>query len=35
LGVADENVARKLNGHKEKLAKGVEEKSKSLKASLK
>jgi phosphoribosylcarboxyaminoimidazole (NCAIR) mutase len=35
LGVADAGIAQKLHGHKEKLAKGVEEKSKSLKASLK
>jgi 5-(carboxyamino)imidazole ribonucleotide mutase len=35
LGVADSAVAQKLQGHKEKLAKGVEEKSKALQASLK
>jgi phosphoribosylaminoimidazole carboxylase PurE protein len=31
LGVADTAVARKLDAHKEKLAKGVEEKSRQLK----
>src|SRR5579885_180900 len=35
LGVADSAVAQKLHGHKEKLAKGVEEKSKKLKESAK
>jgi 5-(carboxyamino)imidazole ribonucleotide mutase len=35
LGVADSAVAQKLHAHKEKLAKGVEEKSKALQASLK
>lgn len=35
IGVADSELAKKLHGHKEKLAKGVEEKSKSLKSSLK
>src|SRR5437879_5829203 len=33
LGVADSAVAKKLDAHKEKLAKGVEEKSKKLKES--
>ena len=35
LGVADAGVAKKLAAHKEKLAQGVEEKSKKLQASLK
>src|SRR6202051_5107894 len=35
LGVADSAIAQKLHSHKEKLAKGVEEKSKKLKDSLK
>lgn len=35
LGVADSAVAQRLHAHKEKLAKGVEEKSKALQASLK
>jgi 5-(carboxyamino)imidazole ribonucleotide mutase len=34
LGVADPAIAQKLHAHKEKLAKGVEEKSRKLKASL-
>jgi 5-(carboxyamino)imidazole ribonucleotide mutase len=34
LGVADEAVGKKLNAHKEKLARGVEEKSKKLKESM-
>jgi len=34
IGVADSAVAKKLDAHKEKLAKGVEEKSKKLQASL-
>ena len=33
LGVADSAIAQKLHAHKEKLAKGVEEKSKKLKDS--
>ena len=33
LGVADSGVAKKLTAYKEKLAKGVEEKSKKLKGS--
>jgi phosphoribosylcarboxyaminoimidazole (NCAIR) mutase len=33
LGVADSEIAQKLHAHKEKLAKGVEEKSKKLKES--
>jgi len=35
IGLADAEVAKKLVQHKEKLAKGVEEKSKKLQASLK
>jgi len=34
LGLSDAGVAKKLAGHKEKLARGVDEKSKKLKASL-
>src|SRR5499425_2311670 len=34
IGVADAEVAKKLGAHKEKLAKGVEEKSKKLKSQL-
>jgi phosphoribosylaminoimidazole carboxylase PurE protein len=34
LGVADVEVGKKLAGHKEKLAKGVEEKSRKLQGSL-
>jgi 5-(carboxyamino)imidazole ribonucleotide mutase len=34
LALSDAAVAKKMAGHKEKLAKGVEEKSKKLKASL-
>ena len=34
IGVADQAIAKKLEAHKEKLAKGVEEKSKKLQASL-
>jgi 5-(carboxyamino)imidazole ribonucleotide mutase len=34
IGLADGSVAEKLKTHKEKLAKGVEEKSKKLQASL-
>ena len=33
LGVADASIAKKLDAHKEKLARGVEEKSKKLRAS--
>src|SRR5690242_9298437 len=33
LGAADESVAKKLVGHKEKLARGVEDKSRKLKES--
>ena len=33
LGLADEGIVRKLHAHKEKLARGVEEKSKKLKSS--
>jgi hypothetical protein len=32
--VADAPIAKKLEAHKEKLARGVEEKSKKLKASM-
>lgn len=35
IGLADAEVAKKLTQHKENLAKGVEEKSKKLQASLK
>jgi 5-(carboxyamino)imidazole ribonucleotide mutase len=35
LGVADAEVGKKLAGYKEKLARGVEEKSKKLQSSLK
>ncbi|MBO0912600.1 MAG: 5-(carboxyamino)imidazole ribonucleotide mutase [Acidobacteria bacterium] len=35
LGVADSTLAEKLNAHKEKLAKGVEKKSKALEESRK
>jgi phosphoribosylaminoimidazole carboxylase PurE protein len=34
LGVADTSIAKKLSVHKEKLARGVEEKSKKMKASM-
>jgi phosphoribosylaminoimidazole carboxylase PurE protein len=34
LALSDAGVAKKMAGHKEKLAKGVDEKSKKLKASL-
>ena len=34
IGVADEAIAKKLDAHKDKLAKGVEEKSRKLQASL-
>src|SRR5215469_842349 len=34
IALADAGVAKKMTAHKEKLAKGVEEKSKKLKASL-
>jgi 5-(carboxyamino)imidazole ribonucleotide mutase len=34
IGLGDAGVAKKLEGHKEKLARGVEEKSKKLKASV-
>jgi phosphoribosylcarboxyaminoimidazole (NCAIR) mutase len=33
LGLADASLAQKLDAHKEKLARGVEEKSKKLKSS--
>jgi phosphoribosylcarboxyaminoimidazole (NCAIR) mutase len=33
IGLHDANVAKKLDGHKEKLAKGVEAKSKKLQES--
>jgi len=35
LGISNETIARKLDAHKEKLAKGVEEKSQKLKGALK
>jgi 5-(carboxyamino)imidazole ribonucleotide mutase len=35
IGVADAAISKKLDAHKEKLARGVEEKSKKLQASLK
>ncbi len=35
IGVADAAIAKKLEAHKEKLARGVEEKSKKLKAAMK
>lgn len=35
IGIADAAIAKKLEAHKEKLAKGVDEKSKKLQASLK
>ena len=35
IALADEGVAKKMSAHKEKLAKGVEEKSKKLLATLK
>ena len=35
LGLADASIARKLDSHKEKLARGVEEKSKKLQAAMK
>jgi hypothetical protein len=31
IGLADESIAKKLHAHKEKLARGVEEKSRKLK----
>jgi hypothetical protein len=34
IGLGDAAVAKKLESHKEKLARGVEEKSKKLKASM-
>jgi len=35
IGVADASVAKRLAAHKEKLARGVEEKSKKMKATTK
>jgi 5-(carboxyamino)imidazole ribonucleotide mutase len=35
LGVSDASIAQKLDSHKEKLARGVEEKSKKLQAAMK
>jgi len=35
IALADEGVAKKMSAHKEKLAKGVEEKSKKMQATLK
>jgi phosphoribosylaminoimidazole carboxylase PurE protein len=34
IGLADASIAKKLEAHKEKLARGVEEKSKKLKSSM-
>jgi phosphoribosylcarboxyaminoimidazole (NCAIR) mutase len=34
IALQDKSVAKKLEGHKEKLARGVEEKSRKLKSSL-
>jgi len=34
IGLSDASVAKKLAAHKEKLARGVDEKSKKLKSSL-
>jgi phosphoribosylaminoimidazole carboxylase PurE protein len=34
IGLGDAGMAKKLEGHKEKLARGVEEKSKKLKGSV-
>jgi phosphoribosylaminoimidazole carboxylase PurE protein len=34
IGVADASIAKKLEAHKEKLARGVEEKSKNLKSTV-
>jgi hypothetical protein len=34
IGLGDKAIAKKLEGHKEKLARGVEEKSKKLKSSV-
>jgi phosphoribosylaminoimidazole carboxylase PurE protein len=33
IGVADASIAKKLEAHKEKMARGVEEKSKKLRAA--
>jgi len=33
IGLADASVARKIEAHKERLARGMEEKSKKLKSS--
>jgi hypothetical protein len=33
IGLSDTKIAEKLNAHKEKLARGVEEKSKKLKGA--
>jgi phosphoribosylaminoimidazole carboxylase PurE protein len=35
LGLSDASIAQKLESHKEKLARGVEEKSKKLQAAMK
>jgi len=35
IALADSSIAKKLEAHKEKLARGVEEKSKKLQASIK
>jgi 5-(carboxyamino)imidazole ribonucleotide mutase len=34
IGVADASIAKKLEGHKQKMARGVEEKSKKLKSTV-
>jgi hypothetical protein len=34
IALADSSISKKLDAHKEKLARGVDEKSKKLKASL-
>jgi hypothetical protein len=34
IGLADDTIAKKLHAHKEKLARGVEEKSRKLKSSM-
>jgi hypothetical protein len=34
IGLSDEAIAQKLDAHKEKLARGVEEKSKKMQSSM-
>jgi len=34
IGLSDASVAKKLEGHKEKLARGVEEKSKKMRSNI-